>query len=73
LAQKIADGDVPDILQNKRIFTLNLTGMVAGTKYRGDFEERIKAVIDEVIKSKEIILHHKKWDISYIGLSLKDM
>ncbi len=56
LAQKIADGDVPDILQNKRIFTLNLTGMVAGTKYRGDFEERIKAVIDEVIKSKEIIL-----------------
>lgn len=56
LAQKIANGDVPDILQNKRIFTLNLTGMVAGTKYRGDFEERIKAVIDEVIKSKNIIL-----------------
>lgn len=56
LAQKIADGDVPDILQNKRLFTLNLTGMVAGTKYRGDFEERIKAVIDEVTKSKNIIL-----------------
>lgn len=56
LAQLIAEGNVPDILQNKRIFTLNLTGMVAGTKYRGDFEERIKAVIDEVIKSKNIIL-----------------
>ncbi|MBO5021531.1 MAG: ATP-dependent Clp protease ATP-binding subunit [Clostridia bacterium] len=56
LAQKIADGNVPDILQNKRLFTLNLTGMVAGTKYRGDFEERIKAVIDEVTKSGNIIL-----------------
>ena len=56
LAQKIADGDVPDILQNKKLFTLNLTGMVAGTKYRGDFEERIKSVIDEVTKSKDTIL-----------------
>ena len=56
LAQKIANGDVPDILLNKRLFTLNLTGMVAGTKYRGDFEERIKAVIDEVTKSGDIIL-----------------
>jgi len=56
LAQKIADSDVPDILQNKRLFTLNLTGMVAGTKYRGDFEERIKSVIDEVISSDDVIL-----------------
>ena len=56
LAQRIADGDVPDILQNKRLFTLNLTGMVAGTKYRGDFEERIKSLIDEVINSKDVIL-----------------
>ena len=56
LAQKIADGDVPEILTHKRIFSLDLTGMVAGTKYRGDFEERIKAVIDEVVKSKNIIL-----------------
>ncbi len=56
LAQRIAEGSVPDILENKKIFTLNLTGMVAGTKYRGDFEERIKAVIDEVTKSKDIIL-----------------
>ncbi len=56
LAQKIADGDVPDILENKRIISLDLTGMIAGTKYRGDFEERIKSVVDEAIKSKDIIL-----------------
>ena len=56
LAQRIADGDVPDILRDKKLYTLNLTGMVAGTKYRGDFEERIKAVIDEVINAKNIIL-----------------
>ena len=56
LAQKIAEGAVPDILQNKRVFTLDLTGMVAGTKYRGDFEERIKSVIDEVTKAGDIIL-----------------
>ena len=56
LAQKIANGDVPEILLDKKLFSLDLTGMVAGTKYRGDFEERIKGVIDEVIKSKDIIL-----------------
>lgn len=56
LAQKIADGGVPEILSDKRVFTLDLTGMVAGTKYRGDFEERIKSVIDEVTKSGNIIL-----------------
>ena len=56
LAQKISDGDVPDLLADKKIISLDLTGMVAGTKYRGDFEERIKAVIDEAIKSKNIIL-----------------
>ena len=56
LARKIAEGDVPDILENKQIYTLNLTGMVAGTKYRGDFEERIKSVIDEVTSSRDIIL-----------------
>ena len=56
LAQKIADGSVPDILQNKRLITLDLTGMVAGTKYRGDFEERIKSVIEEVTKAENIIL-----------------
>lgn len=56
LAQKIAFGEVPEILAGKQIFTLNLTGMVAGTKYRGDFEERIKSVVDEVIKNKNVIL-----------------
>jgi ATP-dependent Clp protease ATP-binding subunit ClpC len=56
LAQKIISGDVPEILQDKKLFTLDLTGMVAGTKYRGDFEERIKGVIEEVTKSNDIIL-----------------
>ena len=56
LAQQIADGNVPEILQNKKVFSLDLTGMVAGAKYRGDFEERIKAVIDEVTNDKNIIL-----------------
>ena len=56
LAQKIAAGDVPEILLGKRVFSLDLTGMIAGTKYRGDFEERIKSVINEVKKSSDIIL-----------------
>ena len=56
LAQRIVDKNVPEILVNKRLFTLDLTGMVAGTKYRGDFEERIKAVVDEVVKAKDVIL-----------------
>ncbi len=56
LAQQIVDGNVPEILLNKRLFSLDLTGMVAGTKYRGDFEERIKAVIEEVTKSDDIIV-----------------
>ena len=56
LALKIVSGDVPEPLQNKRIIALDLTGMVAGAKYRGDFEERITGVIDEVKKSDDIIL-----------------
>ena len=56
LALKIVKGTVPEILKDKRIVSLDLTGMVAGTKYRGDFEERIKGVIDEVTNSKDIIL-----------------
>ena len=56
LAQRIISGDVPDNLLDKRVVTLDLTGMVAGTKYRGDFEERIKAAIDEVQKAGDIIL-----------------
>lgn len=56
LAQKIVAGDVPETLRDKRIVSLDLTGMVAGTKYRGDFEERIKNAIDEVKKAKDIVL-----------------
>ncbi len=56
LALKIAKDEVPELLKGKRVVSLDLTGMVAGTKYRGDFEERIKQCIDEVIKSKEVIL-----------------
>ena len=56
LAQEIAAGRVPEILRDKKIFSLDLPLMVAGTKYRGQFEERIKAVIDEVSQSKKIIL-----------------
>jgi ATP-dependent Clp protease ATP-binding subunit ClpC len=56
LAQEIAAGNVPEILRNKRVITLDLALMVAGTKYRGQFEERIKAVMDEIRRSKNIIL-----------------
>ena len=56
LAQKIVSKNVPEILENKKLYTLDLTSMVAGTKYRGDFEERIKAVIDEVVKARDVIL-----------------
>jgi ATP-dependent Clp protease ATP-binding subunit ClpC len=56
LAQEIARGNVPEILRDKRVITLDLALMVAGTKYRGQFEERIKAVMDEIRRSKNIIL-----------------
>ena len=56
LALKISSGEVPELLKDKRIVALDLTSMVAGTKYRGDFEERIKAAIEEVSKSGNIIL-----------------
>lgn len=56
LAQKIASDDAPEILRNKRVISLDLTGMVAGTKYRGDFEERIKTAIDEVKNATDVIL-----------------
>ena len=56
LAQKIVDDEVPELLKGKRVVTLDLTGMIAGTKYRGDFEERIKSAIDEVTNQKDIIL-----------------
>jgi ATP-dependent Clp protease ATP-binding subunit ClpC len=56
LAQIISDGNVPDLLIDKKVITLDLALMVAGTKYRGQFEERIKAVMDEIRKEKNIIL-----------------
>ncbi len=56
LALKIHSGDVPEPLKNKRLISLDLTGMVAGAKYRGDFEERIKAAIDEVKADGNVIL-----------------
>ncbi len=56
LAQEIAKGDVPEILRDRRVVTLDLALMVAGTKYRGQFEERIKAVMDEIRRAKNVIL-----------------
>ena len=56
LAQEIAAGDVPEILRDKKVVTLDLALMVAGTKYRGQFEERIKAVMDEIRKVKNVCL-----------------
>jgi len=56
LAQKIADGTVPESIKNKRLVTLDVSGMLAGAKYRGEFEERIKNVMDEVKKAGDIIL-----------------
>jgi len=56
LAQEIAAGNVPELLRDKRVITLDLALMVAGTKYRGQFEERIKAVMDEIRRSKNVIL-----------------
>src|ERR1700746_1032211 len=56
LAQEAAAGNVPELLRDKRVITLDLALMVAGTKYRGQFEERIKAVMDEIRRSKNVIL-----------------
>lgn len=56
LAQKIAEGRIPEILKNKRVVTLDLSSMVAGSKYRGEFEERLKNVMEEIRKSANIIL-----------------
>src|SRR5919202_2204392 len=56
LAQEIANGNVPELLRDRKVITLDLALMVAGTKYRGQFEERIKAVMDEMRRSKNVIL-----------------
>lgn len=56
LALKIVNGEVPELLKDKRILSLDLTGMVAGTKYRGDFEERIKSIIEEAKNAEDTVL-----------------
>lgn len=56
LAQRIAAGDVPAALSNKRVYTIDLSLMVAGARYRGDFEERMKKVLSEITKNKDIII-----------------
>lgn len=56
LAHKIASGDVPHNLQNKRIVSLDLSAVIAGTKYRGEFEDRVKSITDECIKLQDVIL-----------------
>ncbi len=56
LAQRIIEGDIPETLRDKRIISLDLTSMIAGTKYRGEFEERIKAVVAELMAAKDVIL-----------------
>ena len=56
LAQEISGGNVPELLRDKRVITLDLALMVAGTKYRGQFEERIKAVMDEIRRTRNVIL-----------------
>jgi len=56
LAQRIVQGKVPQTLENKRLVTLDMASLVAGTKYRGQFEERLKAVMNEIISSKDVII-----------------
>jgi ATP-dependent Clp protease ATP-binding subunit ClpC len=56
LASKIVEGNIPDIIKDKRVLTLDLSGMVAGSKYRGEFEERIKKVISEVMNDGNVLL-----------------
>ncbi|MEB2823323.1 AAA family ATPase [Campylobacter upsaliensis] len=56
LAQRIVKKDVPTSLQNKRLIALDMSALIAGAKYRGEFEDRLKSVVDEVIKSKNVIL-----------------
>ena len=56
LAQRIIEGNIPAIIENKRIVTLDLPGMIAGAKYRGEFEERLKAVMNELKDAGDVIL-----------------
>ena len=56
LAKRIVDGNIPEILKNKRVISLDLTSMIAGAKYRGEFEDRLKKAMDEIYKNKNIII-----------------
>jgi ATP-dependent Clp protease ATP-binding subunit ClpC len=56
LAQRIVEGNIPQILKNKRVVSLDLTSMIAGAKYRGEFEERLKKTMEEIVKDKDIII-----------------
>lgn len=56
LAQRLINGNIPKVLASKRVISLNMASLVAGTKYRGDFEDRLKKIIDEIIENKNIIL-----------------
>ncbi len=56
LAQKIYEGNIPEILKDKRVVTLDLSSMVAGAKYRGEFEERLKNIMNEIREAKNVIL-----------------
>jgi ATP-dependent Clp protease ATP-binding subunit ClpC len=56
LAQRIADGDVPDVLSGRRVVALDLTGVVAGTRYRGDFEERLNNIVDEIRSHSDTLI-----------------
>lgn len=56
LAQRIVEGNIPEILKNKRVISLDLTSMVAGAKYRGEFEERLKKTMEEIVRDKNIII-----------------
>ena len=56
LAQRIVEGNIPEILKDKRVYSLDLSGMIAGAKYRGEFEERLKKVMEEIKNNKNIII-----------------
>ncbi|MFF8904775.1 AAA family ATPase [Streptomyces olivaceoviridis] len=73
IAQRIVSGEVPKTLAGKRLVSLDLAGMVAGTKYRGEFEERLKKVLDEVREHDDLVLFldevHTVWSIRSMALS----